>query len=122
MIRGTQTVDTNNALIRFKCITVFVGEVKNGQISGFHNWIRFYLEEKAGNVDYRGYIKPRSRKSTAQTNDDDPVLTLQFKWNEVEKFVGTSFIGKRNVVSCFMEDTILFLILLLFYLHRRGES
>lgn len=72
---------------------VFVGEVKNGQISGFHNWIQFYLEEKAGNVDYRGYIKPRSRDSNAATNDDDSVLTLQFSWNGVEKFVGTSFIG-----------------------------
>ena len=85
-------------LIRFECVTVFVGEVKNGQISGFHNWIQFYFEEKAGNVDYRGYIKPRSRKSTAQTNDDDPLLTLQFRWNGVEKFVGTSFIGKECFV------------------------
>ncbi|KAL7515927.1 hypothetical protein ACHAWX_000997, partial [Stephanocyclus meneghinianus] len=72
---------------------VFVGEVKNGQISGFHNWIQFYLEEKAGNVDYRGYIKTRSHESTAETNNNDPVLTLQFSWNGVEKFVGTSFIG-----------------------------
>jgi len=71
---------------------VFVGEVKNGQVSGFHNWIQFYLEEKRGHVDYRGYIKPRSRNS-AETNDDDPVLTLQFSWNGIEKFVGTSFIG-----------------------------
>eukprot|EP00571_Detonula_confervacea_P009856 CAMPEP_0172301444 /NCGR_PEP_ID=MMETSP1058-20130122/3332_1 /TAXON_ID=83371 /ORGANISM="Detonula confervacea, Strain CCMP 353" /LENGTH=513 /DNA_ID=CAMNT_0013011561 /DNA_START=7 /DNA_END=1548 /DNA_ORIENTATION=+ len=72
---------------------VFVGEVKNGQVSGFHNWIMFWLEERKGNIDYRGYIKPRSRDSTAQTNDDDPVLTLQFSWNGVEKFVGTSIIG-----------------------------
>ena len=72
---------------------VFVGEVKNGQVSGFHNWIQFYLEEKRGNINYRGYIKPRSRDSTAETNDDDHVLTLQFSWNGVEKFVGTSFIG-----------------------------
>ena len=35
----------------------------------------------------------RSRESTATTNDDDHVLTLQFSWNGVEKFVGTSFIG-----------------------------
>lgn len=108
----------------FGSLSVFVGEVKNGEISGFHNWIQFFLEERAGNVDYRGYIKPRSRESTAETNDDDPgelvssafklllyiscllfywlldlscqyteVLTLQFSWNGVEKFVGTSFIG-----------------------------
>jgi poly(U)-specific endoribonuclease len=72
---------------------VFVGEVKNGKVSGFHNWIMFWLEERKGNIDYRGYIKPRSRGSNAETNNDDPVLTLQFLWNGVEKFVGTSFIG-----------------------------
>jgi len=52
----------------------------------------FWLEERKGAVDYRGYIKPRSRYS-AETNGDDHVLTLQFSWNGVEKFVGTSFIG-----------------------------
>ncbi|KAL3780300.1 hypothetical protein ACHAW5_005714 [Stephanodiscus triporus] len=72
---------------------VFAGEVKNGKVSGFHNWIMFWLEEKKGNIDYRGYIKPRSRDSTAETNDDDKILTLQFRFNGVEKFVGTSFIG-----------------------------
>ena len=71
---------------------VFVGEIKDSKVSGFHNWIYFYLEEKKGTVDYRGYIKPRSRNQ-AQTNDDDHVLTLQFTWNGVEKSVGTSFIG-----------------------------
>ena len=72
---------------------VFVGEVKNGNVSGFHNWIMFYLEEKRGNVDFRGYIKPKCRDSSTTATNDDPVLTLQFKWNGVEKFVGTSFIG-----------------------------
>eukprot|EP00934_Nitzschia_sp_Nitz4_P008490 Nitzschia sp. Nitz4//scaffold166_size90379//56059//57597//NITZ4_005063-RA/size90379-augustus-gene-0.15-mRNA-1//-1//CDS//3329538214//8480//frame0 len=71
---------------------VFVGEVKNGQVSGFHNWIQFYYEEQKGHLDYRGYIKPRSN-SEAEANSDDHVLTLQFSWNGVEKFVGTSFIG-----------------------------
>ena len=56
-------------------------QVKNGEVSGFHNWIMFYLEEKKGNVDYRGYIKPKSRDSTtAETNDDDRILTLQFRF------------------------------------------
>jgi poly(U)-specific endoribonuclease len=71
---------------------VFVGEIKNGKVSGFHNWVYFYMEELKGNVDYRGYIKPKSHNS-ARTNGDDQVLTLQFKWNGVLKNVGTSFIG-----------------------------
>ena len=55
-------------------------QVKDDNVTGFHNWIQFYLEESKGNIDYRGYIKPRSRDSSAETNDDDHVLTLQFSW------------------------------------------
>jgi len=73
---------------------VFVGEEKNGQISGFHNWIQFYIEEKKGNVDYRGYIKPKGVSARDDvTNDNDHILSLQFSWKGVEKFVGTSFVG-----------------------------
>lgn len=71
---------------------VFIGEVKNGDVSGFHNWINFYLEEKRGDLDYRGYIKPRGNNQ-AQHDENDHLLTLQFSWKGVEKFVGTSFIG-----------------------------
>lgn len=73
---------------------VFVGEIKNDKISGFHNWIRFYLEERKGNINYKGYIKPRGVQSHDDiTNDDDHILTLQFEWNDVEKMVGTNLIG-----------------------------
>lgn len=71
---------------------VFVGEVKDDKVSGFHNWIQLYQEEKKGALDYRGYIKPRGQNEAA-TNDDDHILTLQFAWNGVEKAVGTSFMG-----------------------------
>lgn len=69
---------------------VFVGEIKDSKVSGFHNWIYYYLEEKKGNVDYRGYIKPRTKH---HVDNDDHILTLQFLWNGVEKTVGSSFIG-----------------------------
>lgn len=32
------------------------GEVKKGKVTGFHNWIRFYMQEKEGLVDYYSYI------------------------------------------------------------------
>jgi poly(U)-specific endoribonuclease len=71
---------------------VFVGEVKNGEVSGFHNWIHMALEEQAGHFDYRGYIRPKSQ-SSSDSDSNDHLLTIQFKWRGVEKFVGTSFIG-----------------------------
>ena len=35
---------------------VFVNEVKNGTIIGLHNWLYFADEEKAGRLDYKGYL------------------------------------------------------------------
>lgn len=46
---------------------VFVGEIgqtkdRTGkEVKGMHNWINIYMEEKAGHLDYKGYIKPRRR-------------------------------------------------------------
>nr|XP_006134701.1 poly(U)-specific endoribonuclease isoform X2 [Pelodiscus sinensis] len=66
---------------------VFSGEVKKGKVSGFHNWIRFYLLEKQGLVDYYGH------------NYDGPwtsypdVLGMQFSWDGYVKEVGSAFIG-----------------------------
>jgi len=36
---------------------IFLTEIKNGTISGLHNWVYFHEEEKAGRADYKGYIK-----------------------------------------------------------------
>ena len=36
---------------------VFVGETRGDkEVIGFHNWIQFYLQEKIGNVDYKGFM------------------------------------------------------------------
>ncbi|XP_061477686.1 uridylate-specific endoribonuclease [Rhineura floridana] len=66
---------------------VFIGEVKKGKVSGFHNWIRFYLLEKQEIINYFSY------------NYDGPwtsypdVLGMQFNWDGFYKEVGTAFIG-----------------------------
>merc|ERR1712029_604597 len=39
---------------------VFLGEIKRGKISGFHNWLFFLMEEQKGNVDYHGFSKKLS--------------------------------------------------------------
>ncbi|XP_067331719.1 poly(U)-specific endoribonuclease-C-like isoform X2 [Channa argus] len=70
---------------------VFVGETKHGkEVMGLHNWVHFYLQEKQGNVDYKGY-KARDNKDTP--DEDDHVLNLQFSWKGLVKPVGGSFIG-----------------------------
>lgn len=35
---------------------VFAAEVKNGQVSGLHNWIYFHKEEANNNANYLGYL------------------------------------------------------------------
>ncbi|XP_041484725.1 poly(U)-specific endoribonuclease-like [Lytechinus variegatus] len=46
----------------------FVGEIKNGAVSGFHNWFQFYLLEKEGKANYYGYVE--------QANPD--LILMQF--------------------------------------------
>uniref|UniRef100_A0AAV2JW68 Uridylate-specific endoribonuclease n=2 Tax=Knipowitschia caucasica TaxID=637954 RepID=A0AAV2JW68_KNICA len=70
---------------------VFVGETRrHQQILGLHNWVQFYLQEKHGHIDYKGY-KARTHKDTP--DEDDHVLNLQFSWRGLVKPVAGSFIG-----------------------------
>ncbi|XP_077154015.1 uridylate-specific endoribonuclease isoform X2 [Ranitomeya variabilis] len=66
---------------------VFVGEVKKGKVSGFHSWIRFYLLEKKGMIDYHSH-----NYDGPWTNYPD-VLGKQFNWEGFHKEVGTQIIG-----------------------------
>ena len=39
---------------------VFLGEAKNGEISGMHSWLRFYYLEQRGDLfDYKGFLVKR---------------------------------------------------------------
>ena len=68
---------------------VFVGESRGqNSVLGMHNWIQFYLQEKRGNVDYKGYL----RRGTPR--DDIPrLLSIQFTWKDDVKPVGSTFVG-----------------------------
>ncbi|XP_008794865.2 poly(U)-specific endoribonuclease-B [Phoenix dactylifera] len=73
---------------------VFVGEIKGRgeqEVSGFHNWIQFYLEEAKGRVDYQGYIFPRRRGHSPDS--ETQLLTIQFEWNGVLKSLSSSLLG-----------------------------
>ncbi|XP_040437077.1 poly(U)-specific endoribonuclease [Falco naumanni] len=66
---------------------VFSGEVKKGKVSGFHNWIRFYLLEKQGIINYF------SHNFNGPWDTYPDVLGLQFSWDGFYKEVGSAFIG-----------------------------
>ena len=36
---------------------MFIGEIKNGATSGFHNWLHYAFEElEEGTINYKGWI------------------------------------------------------------------
>lgn len=76
---------------------VFVGEEKwdkwkhRSVIVGFHNWIQFLMEERAGRMDYRGYVGQCP-------GSDDELVSVRFAWEdddpeEETKSLSTFLIG-----------------------------
>lgn len=77
--------------IRF--LLVFIGEIKgNGEVTGLHNWLQIYAEEKAGRLDYKGFIAPRKRGAPGP-HENEQMVTMNFTWRGAEKKVSTSLIG-----------------------------
>tara|TARA_R110002050_G_scaffold273512_2_gene417596 strand:+ start:1999 stop:2439 length:441 start_codon:yes stop_codon:yes gene_type:complete len=73
---------------------VFVGEEKDGKVTGFHNWIQFFLEERKGKLNYKGYILPKRRGRGAEDPDgDEHILTVQFDWGGESKSLSSTFMG-----------------------------
>lgn len=66
---------------------IFVGEIKGGKVSGFHNWIQFYLLEKRGQLNYYSH----SFDGPWTTYPD--VMGMQFMWDGYFKQVGSAVIG-----------------------------
>ena len=44
---------------------VFIGEMRDDVFIGLHNWIQFYLQEKAGFIDYHGFFRRETVKITS---------------------------------------------------------
>lgn len=67
-----------------------LGEVKKGKVSGFHNWIRFYLLEKQGIVNYfsHNFNGPVSDPTRSVAGGAAPAGSLPNcphpKWDESE--------------------------------------
>ncbi|XP_078275535.1 uridylate-specific endoribonuclease B-like [Rhinoraja longicauda] len=86
---------------------VLVGETRGGPtVIGFHNWIQFYLEEKLGHVNYRGYTMPNNQ---VKPDENKHLLTLQFSWKKGVKPHGSCFLGMSPEFE-FAPYTIIFLV------------
>ena len=75
---------------------VFLGEIKNGSVTGMHNWIQLYMEEQKGNLDYKGFIKPKRKPSIQGCHlekNSQQFVTIQFEWDGCLKNVSSSMIG-----------------------------
>ncbi|XP_029653889.2 poly(U)-specific endoribonuclease-C, partial [Octopus sinensis] len=55
---------------------VFVGETKQEGMIGLHNWMQYYLQEKASNIDYQGYKK----RCTVLDDEVDRIICTKFLW------------------------------------------
>ncbi|XP_071517788.1 uridylate-specific endoribonuclease C-like [Panulirus ornatus] len=66
---------------------VFVGELKNGKVSGFHNWVRFYTEEDKGTLNYMGWSK------VVDLGDKGEINMNHFEWLDKPKSIGSMFVG-----------------------------
>lgn len=65
----------------------FIGELKDGKVSGFHNWIQFGHEEKDGDLDYKGFMRYTNLGNKGQ------ILKGRFNWLNTNKPVGSLFVG-----------------------------
>ncbi|CAK5033818.1 unnamed protein product [Meloidogyne enterolobii] len=62
---------------------VFSGEWKHGTgVEGHHNWLRYYLGEKAGEINYYGYFEHQNNNILG---------TFQYKWKGFLKRIGGFF-------------------------------
>lgn len=66
---------------------IFAGEIKGGKVSGFHNWIQFYLLEKRGQLNYY------SHSFNGPWLNFPDVMGMQFMWDGYYKQVGSAVIG-----------------------------
>ncbi|XP_059185916.1 uridylate-specific endoribonuclease A [Centropristis striata] len=66
---------------------IFAGEIKGGKVSGFHNWIQFYLLEKRGKLNYY------SHSFNGPWVSYPDVMGMQFMWEGYYKQVGSAVIG-----------------------------
>ncbi|CDW59826.1 poly(U) specific endoribonuclease [Trichuris trichiura] len=69
---------------------VFLGEWKTplnaslpAIVDGMHNWVRYFLLEKTGEINYKGYIE----------KVDNLLVTIKYDWGKYKKAIGSFLVG-----------------------------
>ena len=64
---------------------VFLGEVKRGQVKGFHNWLFFLQEERKGDLDYYGFNKAFGFGKNSSGQRNGGIIKSVFEWENAIK-------------------------------------
>ena len=59
---------------------------KKYKVSGYHNWIKYYYDERYNNVDYNGIIKSNSVVNNY-------LSTIKYRWGKNLKPIGGFLVG-----------------------------
>ena len=72
---------------------VFVGEMSDGgkTVGGQHNWVRVYLLEKSGHINYKGYIDRKIYHHPANSTVSSSLL---------QKYCFTRLFARRIDINC----------------------
>ena len=75
---------------------VFLGEVKRGEVKGFHNWLFFLQEERQGKLDYYGFNKAFGFGKNSAGNRNGGIIKSVFEWENSIKPVSLLLIYNLN--------------------------
>jgi len=67
---------------------VFLGEIKQEKVQGFHNWVFFSKEEQNDKLNYKGKIGPY-----VNLGNKGKIVKHKFDWNNKEKPISSMFVG-----------------------------
>ena len=74
---------------------VFVGEIKDNEVTGLHNWVQILSQEKLGRFNYKGFIKPKRKatKSSVVPTTHSHLITMGFEWDGFPKPMSSTLFG-----------------------------